>query len=87
MKLYTKTFCEHQWFQIKITDAGVDFEPLETDSPTSIPLDDQCRAWVDATNNEIVHPGQIGMHKEQFNDRTLLCLTLAVTVLYKQAAT
>jgi hypothetical protein len=83
MKLYTHTFIENQYFKIRGNNGAPEFEYVPHDSERALPLDEQIRAWVEATGHEIVNQGTIGMHKEQFYQGTLLCVSLALSVLYK----
>lgn len=82
-KLYTHTVIEHQYFRITMKDGVPDFEYIPQPSERSLPLAEQIRAWVDRTGHIIRNPGQIGLHKEQFHNGTILCVTLAQSVLYE----
>lgn len=83
MKLYTKTFIEHQFYRVLAGETAVDFEYIPQNNERAIPLDAQISEWVERTGHKITHPGQPGLHKEQFNEGLLLCVTIAVTVLYE----
>lgn len=82
-KLYTHTVIEHQYFRVTVKDGVPDFEYIPQPSERGLPLAEQIRAWVDATGHIIRHPGQIGLHKEQFHNGTILCVTLAQSILYE----
>lgn len=82
-KYLTKTFIERAWFHY--TPGTTNWQPVvadETHQP-DVPLDTQVKDWVEQTGNEIVHPGQLGIHKERF-ENNLLCITVGLTVLHRE---
>ena len=81
-----KTFIENRWF-IRIAPSSFQEIPRdETDEGPS--LDVQVNNWINLTRNEIIHPGQLGMHTSWHGDEEdaykIKCLTLGLTILYQE---
>jgi hypothetical protein len=81
MAAYTKTFVQHRFYR---KQSVTEWIPFPETRPEHRPLDDQVREWVDDTRVEVIHPGQVGIAKEWFEDGTVLCIILGLTVLYRE---
>ncbi len=82
-KLYTKTFVENSWYRLVPGGNPGDWQKLPPQRVSEEPIDKQVADWVNRTGHAIIHPGQLGMHKEWFEEQTLMCVTLGLTVLYE----
>lgn len=80
LRRFTKTFTETRYYQRAPEAPPTEWTRLpQADQP----LDDQVKAWVDATGAMIVHPGQVGIHVTWYDSAmTLRATTLGLTVLY-----
>ena len=87
---YTKTFAEKQYFQRARPVPGTGSDPQVAgwqaihQSTKDTSLDDQIKAWVQETGNQIVNPGTLMLHRDyQVGEKVeFLCVTLGLVVLY-----
>ena len=83
---FTKTFTQNVWYRWLSPGVFDELPREETGEPPSI--DTQVKEWVVETGNEIVHPGQLGMHTSWMGDDEnpyqFKCLTFGLTVLYQE---
>jgi hypothetical protein len=84
-KFYTKTFIEHRWMRRDASASITKWYPVPSeDDEHGKPLDQQVREWVDASGANICDPGTPGIHKQWYKEGTLLCISVALSVLYSE---
>lgn len=80
---YNKTFTTTTYW-IRDADGNWTIDP---NRPGDAGLDEQTRDWVQRTGNIIIHPGQLGMHKQWMTrEMTSMAVTLGVVVLYVEGS-
>ena len=85
--LLTKTFIENRRYIRPVGAQPGQWQPIVS-VPDETPLDVQIREWVEQTGNEIVNPGQVGIHVSWEDAQfSLRCVTLGQTILYTQGPT
>lgn len=81
---YTKTFVEHRWYRRRAGGGPQDWDPMMVTDDHGKPIDAQVREWVNASGAVICNPGTVGFNKQWYDNGTLLCVTVGLTLLYSE---